>query len=1001
MSECPSTEYGALSEEKVQRALAMLNVEFSETLSKQAKCKCLQDSIMNTENLPIIFDIMDVLSVSSKGAITIEEMRERINIKLISKETGGAKDEMERLLESKVEFQINKEKLSKLYGKYIDILDSTFPSMMDRLTSEDIIANAAKNIQETQKALNDTQCTIIVTGETGAGKSTLLNLILQDKVLPHHAISCTSTICMIKYGEKRHMKVSYNNGQVIEFHIGDDEESRAKIQDALFQRSDREKGSDIRSVELQLPSQILNCGLIFVDTPGIGENDAMEEILTTFIRDHQIQGFIYVVKVDGAAGGIQEDRILKLMKIVLEKQNFSQSDHTETCLYDTATTLFVFNRWDLVSEEDKINVRDHVEKRLKKCSPNIEDTEIMFMSATSVMRQLENGFVSTSYTELIKGIRQMMEKTAFIILKRFYRWLNYMVSRSLHHCKTLFSGADFSEYQQKQKFRETERKLNILEANSKDIFQELRKNIDDKEEELNENLSEYLKSEMVWAEISSFTESELEFAKQMRHLDMAVHNMYNAKIIDAISEYTPINHEINQLKDKLMLAIKKKTFLLQEELSIIELEMDSKDTGIPDINRRRGSNFSICSWHLPTAPPKIPSTVLGKLALSAKRLLTKHNSRQHALRKQIQRSSKDALDSFIQENNYIACQLEPIRSYLEKAEVCIPKLIESNKSFIAELKENHLKHKQEKEKYIGALNKILELQDEIAHFGYQNTFNQKKALEKFINIQGLATSFTNSIGDSGIVVDTNRRVPQSLFAEMIPAALCDTEITIRKYFGHLEIPSLYAEMEKLSYLHHESLAKVIQTMKGEEPVPVILFDERLFPLRWRTNSVTQRRRIPVESYSVFIRNIASGLVYIHSHGLVHPEVSLDSVMVNWHQQVKLTGMALPRKLKIVDSDQPIQDMVYLAPEVLRGGIYESPADVFGFGLLVCELYIKKKAFGDKTTLSISTYLNEVDTADVEYFELIPDNLKLLVPRMLAKSPTDRLTTSNIWRALEI
>ncbi|XP_014781710.1 uncharacterized protein LOC106877344 [Octopus bimaculoides] len=999
MSECPSSECGTLSEEKVQRALVMLNIEFSETLSKQDKCKLLQDNIMNTDNLPIMFDIMDVLSVSSKGAATVQEMRERINIQLMSKES-CANDEMKSLVAAKSEFKRNKEKLSKLYEKYIDILNTTFPCMINHLTSEDIIANAAKNIQETQNALNDTQCTIIFTGETGAGKSTLLNVILRDSVLPHHAISCTSTICMIKYGEKRHMKVRYNNGQVKEFDIEDNEESRTKIEDALFQRADREKGSDIRSVELQLPSQILNCGLIFVDTPGIGENDAMEEILTNFIREHQIQGFIYVVKVDGAAGGIQEDRILKLMKIVIEKQNYSKSNHTETCLYDTATTLFVFNRWDLVSDEDKIHVRDYVEKRLKKCSPNIDDNEIMFMSATSVMRQLENGFVTTPYTELIKGIRQMMEKTAFIILKRFYRWLNYMVSRSLHHYKTLFSGADFSEYQLKQKFRETERKLNILEANSKEIFQELRKNIDDKEAELNENLSEYLQSEMIWAEITNLTESEMEFARQMQNFDSVVSNLYNTKIIDAISEYTPINQEINQLKDKLMLTIKKKTFLLQEELSIIELEMDSKDMGILNVNNRRGSNFSICSWHLPMAPPKIPSTVLGKLALSAKRLLTKHNSK-NALRKQVQRGSKDALDSFIRENNYIACQLEPIRNYLEKAEVCIPKLIESNKSFIAELKENHLKHKLEKEKYIEALNKILELQDEIAHFGYQNTFNQKKALEKLINIQSLAPSFTNSIGDSGIVVDTNRRVPQSLFAEMIPAALCDTEITIRKYFRHLEIPSLYSEIEKLSYLHHESLAKVIQAMKGDEPVPVILFDERLFPLRWRTNNITQRKRIPVESYSVFIRNIASGLVYIHSHGLVHPEVSLDSVMVNWHQQVKLTGMALPRKLTIVDSDQPIQDMVYLAPEVLRGGIYESPADVFGFGLLICELYIKKRAFGDKTRLSISRFLNEVDATNVEYFELIPDNLKGIVPKMLSSSPSERLTSSNIWRTLEI
>lgn len=54
------------------------------------------------------------------------------------------------------------------------------------------------------------------------------------------------------------MKTIYNNGQVKEFDLEDNEESNIKIKEALFKRSDREKGSDIRSVELQLPSEILN-----------------------------------------------------------------------------------------------------------------------------------------------------------------------------------------------------------------------------------------------------------------------------------------------------------------------------------------------------------------------------------------------------------------------------------------------------------------------------------------------------------------------------------------------------------------------------------------------------------------------------------------------------------------------------------------------------------------------------------------------------------------------
>lgn len=40
-------------------------------------------------------------------------------------------------------------------------------------------------------------------GEKGSGKSCLVNLILGEEILPHSALSLTSTICEVKYGEQR------------------------------------------------------------------------------------------------------------------------------------------------------------------------------------------------------------------------------------------------------------------------------------------------------------------------------------------------------------------------------------------------------------------------------------------------------------------------------------------------------------------------------------------------------------------------------------------------------------------------------------------------------------------------------------------------------------------------------------------------------------------------------------------------------------------------------
>lgn len=50
------------------------------------------------------------------------------------------------------------------------------------------------------------------------------------------------------------------------------------------------------------------CGLVLVDTPGIGENEYLETELINFISENQIRGFMYIIKTDNA-GGVQEDRV--------------------------------------------------------------------------------------------------------------------------------------------------------------------------------------------------------------------------------------------------------------------------------------------------------------------------------------------------------------------------------------------------------------------------------------------------------------------------------------------------------------------------------------------------------------------------------------------------------------------------------------------------------------------------------------------------------------------
>lgn len=61
-------------------------------------------------------------------------------------------------------------------------------------------------------------------------------------------------------------------------------------------------------IGIQLGINLFQSGLVLADTPGIGENEFLEEYLMSYITNHEILGFVYVIFSDDG-GGVKEDRV--------------------------------------------------------------------------------------------------------------------------------------------------------------------------------------------------------------------------------------------------------------------------------------------------------------------------------------------------------------------------------------------------------------------------------------------------------------------------------------------------------------------------------------------------------------------------------------------------------------------------------------------------------------------------------------------------------------------
>ena len=94
----------------------------------------------------------------------------------------------------------------------------------------------------------------------------MVNLILGKELLPYSVLSTTSTICELKYGKQRRIVVHFKDKdpatgvQLMEFPLEDASSEQSYLQQIspyVHVKSDREKGSLYKKVELFWPHQLL------------------------------------------------------------------------------------------------------------------------------------------------------------------------------------------------------------------------------------------------------------------------------------------------------------------------------------------------------------------------------------------------------------------------------------------------------------------------------------------------------------------------------------------------------------------------------------------------------------------------------------------------------------------------------------------------------------------------------------------------------------------------
>ncbi|MDI6630783.1 MAG: serine/threonine-protein kinase [Rhodococcus sp. (in: high G+C Gram-positive bacteria)] len=160
--------------------------------------------------------------------------------------------------------------------------------------------------------------------------------------------------------------------------------------------------------------------------------------------------------------------------------------------------------------------------------------------------------------------------------------------------------------------------------------------------------------------------------------------------------------------------------------------------------------------------------------------------------------------------------------------------------------------------------------------------------------------------------------------------------------------------------------------------------------------------LDVSRVARIVAEVAKGLDYAHSQGVVHRDVKPANILISTerfdgYEQVLLSDWGIARLLDdstpLVAGGTVMASIPYAAPELLRGGVLSAQTDVYGLGATLVELATGRTPYPLATPLAITAAHLMADPPSVtRRRRSLPRGFDAVVARALAKDPSDRFRT---------
>lgn len=199
------------------------------------------------------------------------------------------------------------------------------------------------------------------------------------------------------------------------------------------------------------------------------------------------------------------------------------------------------------------------------------------------------------------------------------------------------------------------------------------------------------------------------------------------------------------------------------------------------------------------------------------------------------------------------------------------------------------------------------------------------------------------------------------------------------------------EAQSAGILSHPNIVTVHDVVEASEEGVTFIAMEYLRGTNLK-EMLASEQRLSLDDTVHVVSEVAQGLEYAHSQGVVHRDVKPANILITRDRQVKLTDFGIARldTSNLTTEGQLLGTPNYMAPEQIQGAPTDHRADIFSLGVVLYEMLTGEKPFkGENVTVVTHRIVYEDYTAPEKHVGHLPEPLLEVLSKALAKDPDDR------------